>query len=115
MQLSPLPALCCELHCSGCQAHDLLIVVAAAVCVLSLMQCNTRDTLCGIPLITISLITFVCFLPYAVGFKGLELLVQNLSRLDESNEEDAKGVNTTMGVLENLLEVCSFLLSFAFE
>ncbi|CAM9345348.1 unnamed protein product [Ectocarpus sp. 4 AP-2014] len=35
---------------------------------------------------------------------GLELLVQNLSRLDESNEEDAKGVNTTMGVLENLLE-----------
>lgn len=37
--------------------------------------------------------------------QGLELLVQNLSRLDESNEEDAKGVNTTMGVLENLLEV----------
>lgn len=32
--------------------------------------------------------------------------MQNLSRLDESNEEDAKGVNTTMGVLENLLEVC---------
>lgn len=31
--------------------------------------------------------------------------MQNLSRLDESNEEDAKGVNTTMGVLENLLEV----------
>lgn len=36
--------------------------------------------------------------------QGLELLVQNLSRLDESNDEDAKGVNTTMGVLENLLE-----------
>lgn len=31
--------------------------------------------------------------------------MQNLSRLDEANEEDAKGVNTTMGVLENLLEV----------
>ncbi|CAN0504097.1 unnamed protein product, partial [Ectocarpus sp. 12 AP-2014] len=40
-----------------------------------------------------------------VDKQGLELLVQNLSRLDESNEEDAKGVNTTMGVLENLLEV----------
>ncbi|CAM9638437.1 unnamed protein product [Ectocarpus fasciculatus] len=39
-----------------------------------------------------------------VDKQGLELLVQNLSRLDESNEEDAKGVNTTMGVLENLLE-----------
>ena len=37
--------------------------------------------------------------------QGLELLVQNLSRLDETYEEDAKGVNTTMGVLENLLEV----------
>ncbi|CAN0444704.1 unnamed protein product [Ascophyllum nodosum] len=36
--------------------------------------------------------------------QGLELLVQNLSRLDETYEEDAKGVNTTMGVLENLLE-----------
>lgn len=42
--------------------------------------------------------------------QGLELLVQNLSRLDESNEEDAKGVNTTMGVLENLLEVGAVLL-----
>lgn len=42
-------------------------------------------------------------------FQGLELLVQNLSRLDESNEEDAKGVNTTMGVLENLLEVRMYL------
>lgn len=31
--------------------------------------------------------------------------MQNLSRLDEGSEEDAKGVNTTMGVLENLLEV----------
>lgn len=45
--------------------------------------------------------------------KGLELLVQNLSRLDESNEEDAKGVNTTMGVLENLLEVRAFVLAVA--
>lgn len=43
------------------------------------------------------------------SMQGLELLVQNLSRLDESNEEDAKGVNTTMGVLENLLEVCVFM------
>lgn len=52
---------------------------------------------CGHPLFSL--------LQSAVGLKGLELLVQNLSRLDESNEEDAKGVNTTMGVLENLLEV----------
>jgi hypothetical protein len=41
---------------------------------------------------------------------GLELLVQNLSRLDESSEEDAKGVNVSLGVLENLLEVCDYVV-----
>ena len=37
--------------------------------------------------------------------KGLELLVQNLSRLDESNDEDAQGVNSSMGCIENLVEI----------
>jgi beta-catenin-like protein 1 len=38
--------------------------------------------------------------------QGLELLVQNLNRLDESkNEEDAQGVYNTLGVIENLIEV----------
>lgn len=41
--------------------------------------------------------------------------MQNLSRLDESNEEDAKGVNTTMGVLENLLEVILEMLILGFS
>ncbi|CAM9463938.1 unnamed protein product [Chrysoparadoxa australica] len=37
--------------------------------------------------------------------QGLELLVQNLARLDEAQEEDAKGVYATLGVMEGLLEV----------
>lgn len=36
---------------------------------------------------------------------GLELLVQNLFRLDESNNEDAQGVHDTFAILENILEV----------
>ena len=36
---------------------------------------------------------------------GLELIVQNLSRLDESNEEDAQGVHSSLGCIENLVEV----------
>jgi beta-catenin-like protein 1 len=31
--------------------------------------------------------------------------VQNLSRLDESSDEDAQGVNYTMGCIENLVEI----------
>lgn len=41
---------------------------------------------------------------------GLELLVQNFSRLDESSEEDAQGVHYTMQIIENLSEVSSFWL-----
>ena len=33
-----------------------------------------------------------------------ELLVQNLSRLDESNEQDARGVHETMRVFESIFE-----------
>ncbi|KAG5177688.1 Catenin-beta-like protein [Tribonema minus] len=47
----------------------------------------------------------VCVVDAVVEAHGLALLVQNLSRLDESNEDDARGVYATMGVLENLLEV----------
>mmetsp|Transcript_8935 Transcript_8935/g.13414 ORF Transcript_8935/g.13414 Transcript_8935/m.13414 type:complete len:632 (+) Transcript_8935:47-1942(+) len=37
--------------------------------------------------------------------QGLELIVQNLSRLDESNEDDAQGVHDSMAIIENLVEV----------
>jgi hypothetical protein len=47
----------------------------------------------------------MCIVDAISNAHGLELLVQNLSRLDESSEEDAKGVNVSLGVLENLLEV----------
>lgn len=36
---------------------------------------------------------------------GLELLVQNLFRLDESNNEDAQGVYNTFAILENIVEI----------
>lgn len=36
---------------------------------------------------------------------GLELLVQNLPRLDETNNEDAQGVHDTFAIIENILEV----------
>ena len=39
--------------------------------------------------------------------QGLELLVQNLSRLDEASSEDADGVHQTLGIVENLSEVSS--------
>ena len=35
----------------------------------------------------------------------LELLVQNLSRLDETSDEDSQGVHDSLSILENLLEV----------
>jgi beta-catenin-like protein 1 len=41
---------------------------------------------------------------------GLELLVQNLSRLDETNEEDAQGVHYTLQIIENLREVSVLLV-----
>lgn len=36
---------------------------------------------------------------------GLELLIANLQRLDETHEEDRQGVFNTLGVIENLSEV----------
>ena len=44
-------------------------------------------------------------LPLFLSPLGLELIVQNLSRLDESNDEDAQGVNSSMGCIENLVEI----------
>jgi hypothetical protein len=37
---------------------------------------------------------------FIIIHKGLELIVQNLSRLDEANEEDAAGVHNTMAIIE---------------
>lgn len=36
---------------------------------------------------------------------GFELLVQNLFRLDETNNEDAQGVHDTFEVIENIIEI----------
>ncbi len=45
------------------------------------------------------------FVDALVAAQGLELVVQNLSRLDEANEEDAQGVHHSMSILENLVEL----------
>lgn len=46
------------------------------------------------------------FIEAFVKDQGLELLVQNLGRLDESkNEEDAQGMYNTLGIMENLIEI----------
>lgn len=37
--------------------------------------------------------------------QGLELVVQNLGRLDEASEEDAQGVYNTLAIVENLVEI----------
>lgn len=37
--------------------------------------------------------------------QGLELLIQNLSRLNEDNEEDAQGVYNSLAIIENLVEI----------
>jgi beta-catenin-like protein 1 len=37
--------------------------------------------------------------------QGLELITQNLERLDESNEEDAQGVYNTLSIIENLIDI----------
>lgn len=47
----------------------------------------------------------ICVVDALVDAHGLELLVQNLARLDETHEEDARGVSLTLGVIDNLLEV----------
>ena len=36
--------------------------------------------------------------------QGIELIVQNLARLDESQEEDALGISHTLTIIENLIE-----------
>ena len=49
--------------------------------------------------------TAICFIEALLENQGLELIVQNLSRLDESNEEDVQGVYFSMGCIENLVEI----------
>ena len=47
----------------------------------------------------------ICLVDSFVAFQGLELIVQNLQRLDEKNEEDATGVYNTLAIVENLVAV----------
>lgn len=44
-----------------------------------------------------------------VDTQGVEIIVQNLTRLDESNQEDATGVYNTFSIIENLVELDSGL------
>jgi beta-catenin-like protein 1 len=46
----------------------------------------------------------MCLVDSLVENQGLELLVKNLERLDEADEEDAQGVHQTMNIIENLTE-----------
>jgi len=47
--------------------------------------------------------------------QGLELIVQNLSRLDESSDEDAQGIHNTMAIIENLVEIRPSIASLICE
>ena len=40
------------------------------------------------------------FVDALIEKQALELLVQNLSRLDEASDEDGEGVHNTMGIIE---------------
>jgi beta-catenin-like protein 1 len=40
-----------------------------------------------------------------VDSQGLEIIVQNLTRLDEKNQEDATGVYNTLSIIDNLVEL----------
>eukprot|EP01038_Epipyxis_sp_PR26KG_P004880 gene4880-6837_t len=37
--------------------------------------------------------------------QGSELIVQNISRLDESNDEDAQGINNSLAIIEHMIEI----------
>ena len=47
----------------------------------------------------------ICLVDGFLASQGLELIVQNLTRLDEKNEEDATGVYNTISIIENLVAV----------
>lgn len=47
----------------------------------------------------------ICLIDSFLDSQGLELVVQNLQRLDEKNEEDATGVYNTLAIIENLVTV----------
>ena len=46
-----------------------------------------------------------CLLDSFLSSQGLELVIQNLQRLDETNEEDATGVYNSLTIIENLVTV----------
>ena len=50
-------------------------------------------------------IVSTCLVKSIVNGQGLELIIQNLSRLDEANKEDATGVYNTLSIIENLIEL----------
>lgn len=47
--------------------------------------------------------------------QGLELVVQNLSRLNESSDEDAQGVQQSLSILENLVELDASIAVYVCE
>lgn len=81
----------------GLITHENTDISIAAI---SLIQEMTEaDTLAEHPDVAKDVITAT------IKIQGFELLVQNLSRLDETNDEDAQGVHNTMAIFENFLEI----------
>jgi beta-catenin-like protein 1 len=82
----------------GCLTHENTDVSIASV---GLLQEMTEvDTIVD------QLDDAMVFIDALVASQGLELLVQNLSRLDDqANPEDAQGVQNTLAIIENLVEI----------
>lgn len=83
----------------GCLAHENTDI---SIAVIGLLQEMTEvDT------ISDELQDAIVFIDAFRESQGFELVVQNLSRLDESNEEDAQGVQQSLAIIENLVEIDS--------
>jgi beta-catenin-like protein 1 len=55
------------------------------------------------------------FVKKFIALQGLELIIQNLLRLNEDNEEDNIGVYNTMSIIENLIEIDSTIAKLCCE
>lgn len=81
----------------GCVTHENTDISIAAV---SLLQEMTEvDTINEEPEAAMQ------FIEALTAAQGLELIVQNLARLDQASEEDSQGVQSSLAVIENLVEI----------
>jgi beta-catenin-like protein 1 len=80
----------------GMITHENTDISLAAVALIQ--EIIDSDTLSDIPEADIFIDTFL-------NEQGLELIVQNLNRLDEENEEDAQGVQQILSIIESLTDL----------